>query len=153
MRGFLQKSFAIFARYVRALLLHPVDLGVAAVVEQDGRIVLVRHSYKSGWMFPGGAVDHNEHPVKALLRELHEEIGLTGSAPPEFVASYVRPGVWATNLVLLYRVREAKFRFRPSWEILEHRLVDPLNPPEGTTPAVRRRLQEVFGGAQPAPRW
>jgi 8-oxo-dGTP pyrophosphatase MutT (NUDIX family) len=153
MRRFLEKALGIVSRHVRALLLTPVDVGAVAIVEQDGRIVLVRHSYKSGWMFPGGAVDRNEPPAEAVLRELGEEIGLTASAPPELLGAYVRPGVWISNLVLLYRVRQAEFTFQSSWEILEHRLVDPRNPPDGTSPAVRRRLQELYGDAKVSPHW
>jgi 8-oxo-dGTP pyrophosphatase MutT (NUDIX family) len=153
MRRFLEKAFGTVCRHIRAVILSPVDLGASAVVEQDGQIVLVRHSYKSGWMFPGGAVDHNEPPAEAVLRELREEIGLTASAPPEFLGAYMRPGVWASNLVLLYRVRQAEFAFRSSWEILEHRLVDPRDPPDGTSPAVRRRLKEVYGDAKVSPHW
>ncbi len=153
MRRFLEKCLAIFIRYVRALILHPVDLGVVAVVEQDDHIVLVRHSYRGGWMLPGGAVDRNEVPGHAILRELREEIGLTASAPPALLGAYIRPGLWASNLVLLYHVRQAEFAFKPSWEICEHCVVSPLNPPQGTTPAVRRRLQELYGGEPPVPRW
>ncbi|MDR3528196.1 MAG: NUDIX domain-containing protein [Rhizomicrobium sp.] len=153
MRRFLEKCFGIFVRYVRALLLHPVDLGVIAMVEHDGQLVLVRHSYRDGWSFPGGAADRNEPPVQAILRELREEIGLTASAPPELLTAYVRPGLWASNLVLLYRVRQAEFAFKPSWEICEYKLADPLNPPPRTSRAVRRRLQEFHHGASLAPYW
>ena len=153
MRRFLGKCFAILVRYARALILHPIDLGVVAVVEQEGQIVLVRHSYRGGWSFPGGSVDHNEAPGQAILRELQEEIGLTASAPPELLGAYIRPGLWASNLVLFYRVREAAFAFKPSWEICEYCLVDPHNPPAGTTRASRRRLQEIYGGTALVPYW
>lgn len=144
MRCFLEKCFSVFARYVRSLLLHPVDLGVQALVEQDGRVVLVRHSYKSGWLLPGGAVERNEHPAVAILRELREEIGLTSSATPQLLHTYVRWGVWASNLVLVYRVEQAVFDFKPSWEILAYRLVDPHNLPEDTFLSIRRRLEEIY---------
>lgn len=153
MRRTFERLLGTLFRYIRALLLHPVDVGAIAIVEQDGRIVLVRHSYKSGWMFPGGAVDRNEPPAEAIMRELREEIGLSASAPPELLGAYLRRGVWVSNLVLLYRVRQATFAFTPSWEIREHRLVDPLSPPDGTASAVRRRLREFYGSAAVTPYW
>jgi 8-oxo-dGTP pyrophosphatase MutT (NUDIX family) len=148
----LAKVLSVAARYVRALILHPVDVGAVALVEQEGRIVLVRHSYKLGWMFPGGGVGRNEPPALAIMRELREEIGLTASAPPELLGAYTRPGVWASNLVLWYRVREAVFTFKPNLEIRDLILVDPAQLPQGVSAAVRRRLQELAYGAQ-SPKW
>ena len=134
-------------------LLHPVDVGVAAIVEQAGRVVLVRHSYKSGWLLPGGAVERGEPPADAVIRELQEEIGLTQSAPPQLLGVFVRRHCWATNLVLLYRVREAVFVFRPSWEIRAITLADPAALPAGTSRAVHRRLKEMTGEATQARFW
>ncbi len=152
MPPFPAKALNIFSRHVRALILHPVDLGAVALVEQEGRIVLVRHSYKRGWMFPGGGVDRNEAPAEAILRELREEIGLTASAPPELLGAYIRPGLWVSNLVLFYRVRQAVFTFKPGWEIQALQLADPADLPEGVTLSTRRRFQEL-AGAPVSSRW
>lgn len=153
MRRILENLLLFVATHLRALLLHPVDLGVAALVEQAGRIVLVRHSYKSGWMLPGGAVERGEPPAEAILRELKEEIGLTHSSPPQLLGVYTRRHLFVTNTILLYRVREAVIVFKPSWEIRAIRLGDPASPPEGTSPAVQRRFQEFLGEASPSPYW
>jgi 8-oxo-dGTP pyrophosphatase MutT (NUDIX family) len=153
MRLFFEKLLLIVATHVRAMLLTPMDVGTAAIVEQAGRIVLVRHSYKSGWLFPGGAVERGEPPATAIIRELQEEIGLTQSAPPQLLGVFVRRRLWATNLVLLYRVREVVFVFKPSWEIREVRLADPAEPPPGASPATCRRLKELLGEASQAAHW
>ena len=138
--------------HVRALI-NPSDIGVAAIVEQAGRIVLVEHSYRKGWFFPGGGVDRGEPPADAVIRELQEEIGLTQSAPPQLLGVFVRRHGWLTNLILLYRVRDAVFRFHPNWEIRAITLADPAAPPPGTGAGVRRRLQELIGEASPQPFW
>lgn len=153
MHPILQKLIRFSVRHIRALLLAPVDLGVAAVVERDDKIVLVRHSYKSGLMFPGGAVDRNEHPTDAILREMREEIGLTASAPPELVGVFAGRRGWVANVVLLYRIRDAQFTFAPSWEIRELALADPQAPPQDASTATRRRLAEIFDGAPVSHRW
>ncbi len=153
MRKFLEKVLNYLSTYAQALLLSPTDVGAIAVVEQGNRVVLVRHSYKSGWLLPGGAVGRGEPPADAILRELKEEIGLTHSAPPQLVGVFVRRMLWATNLVLLYRVREAVFVFKPGWEITGITLADPAAPPEGTSASVRCRLLELIGEASPAPYW
>ncbi len=46
------------------------------VVRGDGRVLLVRHSYKSNWATPGGFVDRREAAVDAAVREVREEVGL-----------------------------------------------------------------------------
>jgi hypothetical protein len=45
------------------------------------------------------------------------------------------------------------FVFRPSWEILAITLADPAALPDGTSPAVRRRLKEMTGEATQARFW
>lgn len=152
MRRFLETLLRIAAVHLRALV-SPVDLGVMAFVEQGNRVVLVRHSYRSGWMLPGGAVGRGEAPAEAILRELKEEIGLTHAAPPQLMGLYTRRTGFATNVVALYRVREAVFVFRPGFEIRAVRLADPAAPPGGTTPATCRRLLELMGEATPAAYW
>jgi ADP-ribose pyrophosphatase len=153
MRRFFERVLISSAAHLRAMLLSPWDVGAAAIVEQAGRVVLVRHSYKSGWLFPGGAVQRGEPPADAVIRELKEEIGLKQSAPPQLFGIYTRRWLWATNLILVYRVRDAVFAFQPNWEIRAVRLIDPVDPPQGTGPAIRRRLRELVGEAVPADRW
>lgn len=63
----------------------PVMLVVAvALVDNDGRVLLAQRpegkKLAGMWEFPGGKVEPNETPEAALLRELHEELGLDISA-------------------------------------------------------------------------
>lgn len=152
-RHILERSLSFCATLVQALLRNPVALGVAAVVEQNGRVVLVWHSYKSGWMFPGGGVERGEAPAHAVIRELKEEIGLIRSQPPELLGVYLQQRLLVGNLVLLYRVAEAEFEFHPSWEIRKALVADPEALPPGTSPAVIRRLAEIAGKQAVSPRW
>ncbi len=52
----------------------------AALIDPDGRVLLAQRPEGKGmaglWEFPGGKVDAQETPEEALVRELHEELGL-----------------------------------------------------------------------------
>ncbi|MGH6870249.1 MAG: NUDIX domain-containing protein [Rhizomicrobium sp.] len=132
----------------------PVAFGASAVVEDGGgRVLLVRHSYMSGWHFPGGGVDAGEPPAQAVIRELREEVGLVTSAPPEFLGLFTRRVGWATNVIVLYRVRDAVLAFKPNLEIREILFADPKAPPDGATAGVCRRLRELSTATPHPPQW
>jgi 8-oxo-dGTP diphosphatase len=48
----------------------------ALIRDREGRILLVKPTYKDGWDIPGGYVEPGESPAAACSRELAEEIGL-----------------------------------------------------------------------------
>ncbi|HEX4636650.1 MAG TPA: NUDIX domain-containing protein [Rhizomicrobium sp.] len=150
LRGFSDASFRLFmtARAIWA----PTAMGVAgAVYDDQGRILLVKHRYNPGWRLPGGGVGRGEPPQEAVMRELAEEVGLSGGRC-EFFGLYVRKAGWATAVIALYRIRGAQLDFRPNLEIKEICSADPHSPPEGCTPAARKRLREL-AGAELSPHW
>lgn len=49
----------------------------AVLRDPDGRVALVRNTYRQGWSLPGGVVDDNEPPTAACVREVAEELGFT----------------------------------------------------------------------------
>jgi 8-oxo-dGTP diphosphatase len=50
----------------------------AIVVDQAGRVLLLKHRFRagSGWGIPGGFIESGEQPEEAVRRELREEVGL-----------------------------------------------------------------------------
>ncbi|MCS2172620.1 pyrimidine (deoxy)nucleoside triphosphate diphosphatase [Scandinavium sp. TWS1a] len=66
---------------------------VAAIIEKNGLILLAQrpaHADQPGlWEFPGGKVEAGESQPEALIRELHEELGID-ALPVAFVASHQR---------------------------------------------------------------
>jgi 8-oxo-dGTP diphosphatase len=56
-----------------------------ALVDVDKRVLIAQRpegkSMAGLWEFPGGKVEPGERPETTLIRELHEEIGITVSEP------------------------------------------------------------------------
>lgn len=68
-------------RSLRLLVVHSMTpsftVGAICVVERsDGALLLVRHSYRRRWGFPGGLLRRNEEVVDGARREVREEVGL-----------------------------------------------------------------------------
>ncbi|MCU0815837.1 MAG: (deoxy)nucleoside triphosphate pyrophosphohydrolase [Cypionkella sp.] len=57
-----------------------VLVSAVALVDLDGRVLLAQRpegkSLAGMWEFPGGKVEQGETPEAALIRELHEELGI-----------------------------------------------------------------------------
>lgn len=57
----------------------------------DGRVLLVEPTYKDDWEIPGGAVEADESPRAAAVREVREELGLTVVPGRLLVVDWVPP--------------------------------------------------------------
>ena len=57
----------------------------------DGRVLLVEPTYKDHWEIPGGAVEADESPYTAVVRELEEELGLPVQPGGLLVIDWVPP--------------------------------------------------------------
>ena len=56
-----------------------VRVGVAVIIEKDGRVLLIRRNGSHGagsWATPGGHLDFGETPEQCGVREVREEVGL-----------------------------------------------------------------------------
>jgi len=118
---------------------NPVPV-VAAIVERDGRVILVRNrGYPPTWyVLVAGFLEPNETPEQAVLREVEEELGLPGElvAP---VGAY--PFERLNQIIFAYHVRLAPGEIRLcDAELVDYKAVpiENLRPwPQGTGPALR----------------
>jgi 8-oxo-dGTP pyrophosphatase MutT (NUDIX family) len=147
----IRRILHFYWRFARAM-----TLGVRALVIDDrGRIFLVKHSYVGGWHLPGGGVEAGETLSQALARELREEgnIGLTG--PPHFHGMFFNIRASRRDHVALFVVRAFRQSAtpKPNREIVAHGFfaLDAL--PNDTSAATRARIAEVLGGAPVSERW
>jgi len=147
----LRRVLHLYWRFARAM-----TLGVRAlVIDEAGRIFLIKHSYVSGWHLPGGGVEVGETLVQAVARELHEEGNIDVTEPPRLHGVFFNDRDSRRDHVALFVVRG----FRqvaapvPDHEIVAHGFfpVDAL--PNDTTAATRARIVEVLGGAPVSERW
>lgn len=57
-----------------------VLVSAVALIDPEGRVLLAQRpegkSLAGLWEFPGGKVESGESPEQALIRELHEELGI-----------------------------------------------------------------------------
>jgi 8-oxo-dGTP diphosphatase len=56
----------------------------AALIDADGRVLIAQRPEGKAlaglWEFPGGKIEPGERPEQALIRELHEELGIDVNA-------------------------------------------------------------------------
>ncbi|MGI9403535.1 MAG: NUDIX domain-containing protein [Hyphomicrobium sp.] len=133
-----------------------MTLGVQGLVlGKDGRVLLVRHTYRPGWHFPGGGVERHETAEQALARELKEEAGVIVSGPAELFGLYANFRAFPSDHVALYMVRhwDQPHIPRPNHEIAAQAFFrrDALPPDLGQ--GAHRRILEVLDGAPRSVMW
>jgi len=127
----------------------------AMVIDGEGRVFLIQHSYVEGWHFPGGGVETGETFLQALERELAEEGNIVMTAPPVLHGIFFNSRASRRDHIALYIVRD--FRQdkppQPGYEIVAHGFFAHDALPEGTSRATHARIAEVFEGAKVSEVW
>jgi ADP-ribose pyrophosphatase YjhB (NUDIX family) len=147
----IRRCFHLYWRLSRGL-----TLGVRGLVLDDsGRIFLVKHTYVRGWHLPGGGVEPGETLLDALGRELKEEGNIELVEEPALHAVYFNKRVSQRDHVALYVVRAFRQPAppKPDHEILDHGFFAPDALPDDTVASVRARIAEVMMGAPVSQRW
>ena len=144
---------------VRSLISQRADLvtlGVqAAIVDDASRVLLVRHTYRPGWHFPGGGVERGEKLEFAIAREVYEETGIILTGPVRLFGIYSHFDVYPGDHVVLFLVDSWKRDWvpKPNSEIAEHGFFARDQLPSSLSPGASRRLRELFDGAEQSNSW
>jgi 8-oxo-dGTP pyrophosphatase MutT (NUDIX family) len=132
----------------------PRTRGAAAALLLDGqgRLLLVKPTYKAGWSLPGGVIEEGESPLAACLRECAEEIGLTPDLDGLVCVDWGPPreGIGAVNIfVFAGRITAAQvagIRLPPD-ELSDYTLIDPDKAGDLVPPHMNRRLAPCLRAA------
>jgi ADP-ribose pyrophosphatase YjhB (NUDIX family) len=141
----------LYFRLTRAM-----TLGVrAAVLDGEGRVFLVRHTYTPGWHLPGGGVEVGESLEEALAKELREEASIRMTGSPRLHGVFFNRPLSPRDHVAVYVVREfvVEGAKQPDREIAEAGFFKLDALPEETTTGTRRRLDEIIRGLRPPSDW
>ncbi|ODS91829.1 MAG: hypothetical protein BGO83_26435 [Devosia sp. 66-14] len=118
----------------------------AVLIDADGRVLLLRHTYMPGWHFPGGGVEPGETAAEAARREAEEETGFRVDGQMRLLGLYLhRSEATDRDHVAVYVAREFRMvkPFSANGEIAEIGWFPLSQPPEGVDPGTARRIAEL----------
>lgn len=127
----------------------------AAIFDNAGRVLLVRHSYgRLNWELPGGVAEPGETPAQTAVREVGEETGLV--VVPERVAGiYLEPDHrLGPAMHFVVRCRQEVAGSEPriaSDEITDWRFADPDDLPRPISDFTVRRVLDALATWAPLP--
>lgn len=131
----------------------PRTRGAAAALLLDdlGRVLLVKPTYKEGWFLPGGVIELGESPLTACVRECEEELGFVPRLDGMVCVDWGSPrdGVDAVNVFVFagtVTADEVSAIRLPPDELSDHVLVAPEKVPEFAPTHISRRMEPSLRG-------
>jgi 8-oxo-dGTP diphosphatase len=169
-QGFLTRLWGrvplpLWARNLIVWLLNPkYTVGVIALVrDEEGRILLLKHTYRPGWPWglPGGGLRAGETLEECLRREVREEAGLQIEVD-ELLSAAARTDRKLIDLIFACHPLPGQTlaTFKPNAEVEEARFVSPDDLPAEVSDGQRRLISVALRQAagdrripfQPLPR-
>lgn len=138
------------------LMRRGLTLGVRAIVRlNDGKFLLVRHTYTPGWHFPGGGVEKGQTAEQALRDELRQETGLQIIGKPIMHGVFYNSNVSKKDHVLAYHCDvQGGLEAKPtSIEIAEIGYFSFEDLPQDIDPGTARRIREIVSGDERTEVW
>jgi 8-oxo-dGTP pyrophosphatase MutT (NUDIX family) len=125
------------------------------VLDATNRVLLIRHTYRPGWHFPGGGVEKGEPVELALIRELQEEAGIVVEGRPKLFGLYDNQQLFPGDHIALYVIRSWHQPVvpPPNREIAAQGFYAADQLPTDTSPQTRLRIAEILKSSAPAQMW
>ena len=141
--------------HARARMTRGMTLGVRGLVRDgEGRVLLVKHTYTSGWHMPGGGVERGETGEAALAREMVEEAGVELVGRPSLRSIHSSEAGFRGDHILFFEVGEWRAVTATSrGEIAAAEWFAPDALPRDVTGGTARRIAEALSGAMADPLW
>jgi 8-oxo-dGTP pyrophosphatase MutT (NUDIX family) len=125
-----------------------------AVIDGEGRFLLVQHTYQPGWILPGGGVERGESTLAAARREVEEEAAIIPSGPMTVHGVFSNHRDFPGDHLVVYVLREFERRtFKANIEIADARFFHHAELPGNITAGSQRRIAEIVSGAEPSAEW
>ena len=130
-------------------------LGARAMLIDGQKVLLIKHTYSPGWMFPGGGVEVGQSALAAAKREVFEETGYVVEGEGKLISIYHNKEASPRDHVVLYAFTSFKSEqpFQPNFEIAEMKWVEINDLPGDVSDATQRRIDEYFGGTAVSEIW
>ncbi len=140
----------VMHRWTRA-----VTLGArVAVFDRNSQVLLVKHTYAPGWLFPGGGVEFGETAISAAIREVREEAGIVALGAPKLFGLFSNHKNFPGDHLAFFTLQDFdREPWKPNREIAAAEFFALNAMPEGTTNGTKRRLAEINGDQPLAANW
>ena len=129
---------------LRWRIVRPVLVGVRLIIDRDGAVMLVQHTYQPGWYLPGGGLKRGETLEQAARREAVEESGAVLGALRLFgvYSNFVQH---KSDHIVVFACNDFHLTEMTSIEIesVDFFCADSL--PEDVSPGSQRRIEEYTG--------
>jgi ADP-ribose pyrophosphatase YjhB (NUDIX family) len=137
------------AHRVYLFIFRPILFGVRVILAKEGRVLLVRHTYRGGWHLPGGGIKRGETVETAARREVREETGAE-MGEVKLVGVYSNFEDYASGHNILFASEDFVVKGKPDHEIAEARWFALEELPKDMFRGHRQKTEEYLKGAIPS---